>query len=784
MPVSVLHDPCASHVLKNTIRSVKLLTPLPVNRSLLLALLVPFAVRAQAVHSTAAVPRLEGTITVDGVLDEPVWGKAVRLDGFHQYMPSDSRPAQERTEVLVWYAPDALMVGIRAFTADVASLRATRADRDKINNDDRVILYLDTFNDHRRAFMFGVNALGVQLDGVRTEGAVSAANMFGGSIDYNPDFFYESRGRLTAQGYEVELRIPFKSLRLPGTGAQSWGFNVHRFSVASGYEDTWTDVRRAGASFIAQGGTLTGFSDLQRGVVTEVQPFVTSATAGATGASGGFDRAPLTTTAGANVRLGFTQFSLDAAVNPDFSQVESDAGLVTVNERFSLYVPEKRPFFLEGIELFATPNQLVYTRQLVDPSVGGKVTGKAGAYSVALLSALDHQAAGNAQFQIGRVRRDLGGASNAGLTVTDKERDGSYNRVAAADVRWVYRELYYIEAQLGTAATRDGSGATQQGTIWKLENDRTGRHWGYNFQWIDIGREFQSQAGFVPRTDVTTMHWFNRLSWYGAPGARLESITTFFGPTRAWRSAGAASSAPLEGKDNVTLMLRLRGGWNLTSETGRLFYFVDPAAYARYSVRSGAAYVPYRPSAWQSGLSDLRLTVSTPVLQRVNGSVTVQRTRAPIFAEGSRGNDLRLSGTLTLRPTAASRVEGTLASSHITRARDGSQFAQTIIPRVKVEYQLSRSTFVRVVSEYRSEERDALRADVDGSVLNVNGAASTAVESGRLRVDWLASYQPTPGTVAFLGYGSGLDADRASDWSSLRRHDDAFFVKLAYQFRR
>lgn len=285
------------------------------------------------------MPRLEARITVDGVLDEEVWKQAAVLDGFHQYMPSDSRPAQERTEVLVWYAPDALMVGIRAYAADVGSLRATRADRDKIGNDDRVILYLDTFNDHRRAFMFGVNALGVQLDGVRTEGAVSAANMFGGSVDYNPDFFYESRGRLTAQGYEVELRIPFKSLRLPGTGAQSWGFNVHRFSPSTGYEDTWTDVRRAGASFIAQGGTLTGFHDLERGVVTEVQPFVTAAAAGVRDAAGGFTRATPTTTAGANLRLGFTQFSLDAAFNPDFSQVESDAGLVTLNERFALYVP-------------------------------------------------------------------------------------------------------------------------------------------------------------------------------------------------------------------------------------------------------------------------------------------------------------------------------------------------------------------------------------------------------------------------------------------------------------
>ncbi len=751
---------------------------------LIVATLYAAAAGGQTPRPSVAIPRVDAKITVDGVLDEPTWKQAAVLDGFHQYMPSDSRPAQERTEVLVWYAPDALMVGIRAFTADVSSLRATRADRDKIGNDDRIILYLDTFNDQRRAFMFGVNALGVQLDGVRTEGASSAASMFGGSIDYNPDFFYESRGRVTAQGYEVEMRIPFKSLRLPGTGAQSWGFNVHRFSPASGYEDLWTDVHRAGASFLAQSGTLTGLHDLERGVVTEVQPFVTSTQAGVRDAAGDFSRSGAITSAGANLRLGFTQLSLDAAFNPDFSQVESDAGLVTLNERFALYVPEKRPFFLEGIELFATPNQLVYTRQLVDPSVGGKVTGKMGAYSVALLSALDHQAAGNAQFEIARLRRDLGGASNAGVTVTDKERDGTYNRVAAADLRWVYGKLYYFEGQLGTAATRDGTGAARQGEIWKLENDRTGRYWGYNFQWVDIGREFQSDAGFVPRTNVTSWHWFNRLSWYGAPGARLESITTFFGPTRIWRSAGALSSAPLEGNDNVTLMLRLRGGWNFTGVAGRQFFFVDPAAYTGYTLTTGPASVLYRPPQWQSGLPNVSLTVATPVLQRVNASLTVQQMTSPIFAEGSRGTDLRVSASVSMRPTAAARIEGTLATSRITRRLDGSQFARTAIPRLKLEYQLTRAMFVRVVGEYRSEQRDVLRAEADGRTLFIGQVASTATSSSRLRLDWLASYQPTPGTVAFFGYGSGSDAPRADEYSALRRSDDAVFVKLAYQFRR
>ena len=740
---------------------------------------------------TVTIPRIDARVVVDGQLDEAAWTQAAVLDGFHQYQPVDGQAALERTEVLVWYAPDALMVGIKAHTANVATLRATLADRDKIENDDHVVLYLDTFNDRRRAFMFGVNPLGVQLDGVRTEGAASAAHIYGGSIDYSPDFYYESKGRVTADGYVVEIRIPFKSLRFPGTAAQEWGFNVHRFSPSTGYEDTWTDVRRAGASFLAQGGVLTGLHDLERGVVTEVQPFVTGSASGQRGVDNQFVRGRLNTTTGANVRLGFTQVSLDATLNPDFSQVESDAGLVTVNERFALYVPEKRPFFLEGIELFATPNQLIYTRQLKDPSVGGKVTGKLGAYSVALLSANDHLTTDNAQFTIGRVRRDLGGDSNIGLAVTDREEGGAYNRVAAADARIVYSKLYYLEAQIGTASTRDPNGATRDGAIWKLENDRTGRYWGYNIQWVDIARGFESQAGFVPRTGITSFHWFNRFSAYGSKGALVEQISVNTFPSRIWRSAGALNSAPIEGSDQLMLQARLRGGWNVQLNAARAFYNVDPAMYATYSTAvvpvgtlvTDLVFTPYHPATRQTGLSDMSAQVSTPVLQWVNASFTVQRTALPIFAEGSRGNDLRLSASVSLRPTAAARVEGTLATSHITRSTNGSVYANDVIPRVKVEYQLTRAMFFRVVSEYHSQRLDALRAP-GGRVLYIAGMPSAPSESSRLRLDWLMSYQPVPGTVAFLGYGTGMDAPQSDAYSTLRRSDDAFFVKLAYQFRR
>jgi hypothetical protein len=218
---------------------------------------------------TAEIPRLEASVQVDGVLDEPVWSQATRLTGFWQYQPVDGRPAEERTEVLVWYAPDAIHFGIIAHDRLPAAIRATVADRDNIDNEDQVVLDIDTFHDRRRAFFFGVNPLGVQSDGVRSEGAGQVSSLVPGSSDKNPDFVWESKGRITERGYEIEVRIPFKSLCYPGGERQTWGFNVTRIVQRTGYTDTWTDVRRANASFLGQQGAIGGLHDLRHGVTVE-----------------------------------------------------------------------------------------------------------------------------------------------------------------------------------------------------------------------------------------------------------------------------------------------------------------------------------------------------------------------------------------------------------------------------------------------------------------------------------------------------------------------------------
>jgi hypothetical protein len=751
---------------------------------------VPHSVEGRGAP-TFNVPRIDAEITIDGNLDEPAWAQAARMNGFWQYQPVDGRPAEERTEVLVWYSPSALHFGIIAHDSVPSSIRATVADRDNLSSDDTVSIFLDTFNDRRRAFFFGVNPLGAQEDGVQTEGAFNAGSAYGGgnfqggTLDRSPDYKWDSVGRITEDGYAVEIRIPFKSLRYPGNGPQRWGINVQRKVQRTGYIDTWTDVRRASNSFLGQSGTMEGLHDLKRGVVTEVQPFVTASKNGTRNDSGEFVGEKIKVNPGANVRFGFTNMSVDATINPDFSQVESDAGQVTVNQRFALFYPEKRPFFLEGIELFSTPNQLVYTRQIVDPIAGGKFTGKFGRFGVAYLNAVDDLPDGNhAMFNVTRVRTDLGANSLAGVTYTDRTADGDSNRVLAADARLTFKKLYYIQGQLGRSWTELGS-ITSGSPLWSAEFDRTGRAWGFNYRLNGIGETFHADSGYVPRNNIVEGRAFNRYTWYGKKGASLESLSTFFSVSRIWSFSGFLKDPAIEGSEALNLSQQVRGGWIISQRFQREFVRFDPKMYEGYSVfRSNAAVTPFVMPAILDGVYNGTVSVSTPIYQTFGGRVDFGYGKSPIFPEASEGTETVINLTAKVRPTDTIRIEASTAFSTLIRTRDDSEFARTTIPRLKIEYQPHRSLFFRVVGEYRSQRQAALLDPRTGDRILLNGSLSTPQTFNGLRMDLLVSYEPTPGTVAFLGYGSSLDTDRTFGIADLRRASDGFFIKLAYLIQR
>ncbi|HEX4601310.1 MAG TPA: DUF5916 domain-containing protein [Gemmatimonadales bacterium] len=742
-----------------------------------------------------AVPRIEATVKVDGVLDEPVWRRAAVLTGFSQYRPVDGRPAADTTQVLVWYSGDAIYFGIRAFEAHGAVVRATLADRDNIDTDDRVLLLLDTFADHRRALIFAVNPLGVQEDGIWSDafeaaaGGPQAGGRFDATIDLNPDFVYESHGRVTGDGYEVEIRIPFKSLRYQSTDPQDWGFQVVRETQHTGYEDTWAPTVRASASFLIQSGKLTGLTGLHRGLVMDATPeFTTKVNGAPSPPSYVYKGEP---DVGGTLRWGVTEnLTLNGTAHPDFSQVEADVGQVTANVRFPLFFPEKRPFFLEGLEQYDTPNLLIYTRRVVEPVAGAKLTGKVGGTNVAYLGAVDDPSqspTGNHPiYDILRVRRDLGMSSTAGFAYTDRVDGDAYNRVLGADLRALWRKIWFSQAQLVGSWTRDGGGA-RAGMLWDATvYDRTGRAYGNHLEFRGVSPDFTAASGFVPRTNYVQATLYNRFSWYGHPGDFLEQVSTFVGYTPLWRYDDFLHArSTIEGGFTDTWTVNARGGWGVTVNLSDVEQVFDPAAYTQYATdAAGTRFaVPH-------GLYNLlggNAGVTTP-----NRALTVGLfagyTAVPIFAEAAAGRERDAQVTVTWRPTSALRLYALWTQARITRARDGSRFSLTNIPRLKLEYQASRAIFFRYVGQYFAQDQGALLDPRTGRPLFFTVGPGSAVPAAaqltnQFRNDFLFSFKPTPGTVCFFGYGTSLTAPAALQFQQLSRTSDGFFLKLSYLFR-
>src|SRR5881296_3877606 len=736
-----------------------------------------------------APPRVEADARVDGVLDEPVWRRAAHLIGFSQYRPVDGRPAADSTEVLVWYAPDAIYFGVRAFESHGNAVRATLADRDNIDRDDRIHILLDTYHDHRRALLFAVNPLGVQQDGVWSDGVdagaaggPSAGGRFDATIDLNPDFVYQSRGHLTPWGFEVEVRIPFKSLRYQSADPQDWGLQIERITQHNGYEDTWTPAVRASASFLIQSGTLVGLSDLHRGLVMEATPEFTTRVEGrpATPQYLYTGRPEL----GGTLRWGLTQnLNLTGTANPDFSQVEADVGQVTVNQRFALFFPEKRPFFLEGLEQFDTPNRLIYTRRIAQPVFGAKLAGKIRGTGIAYLGAVDNsdQSAKGAHpvYNMLRLQRDLGPTSTLGVAYTDRIDGDDYNRVLGVDAHVVWRKIWFSEVQIAGAWTRDLGGA-RAGKLWTVTfGDRTGRAYGNHFELLGVEKSFQDTSGFVNRTDFVAARTYNRFSWYGRPGALVEQLTAIvhFAPIWRYHDFGRRHGTIEDTLENFWIA-NLRGGWQAQVTLSLNHFGFEPADYSGYRV--GA--VPFAVPHDLYHLPGAAFIVNTPN-RAVSGSVVVGYSAAAIFPEASEGRQVTVTTVAALRPTPALRLEARWVHQRLTRARDGSRFSTANIPRLKLEYQLTRAIFVRYIGQYFAEDQAALLDPRTGQPLFVNGDTARAIVTNDFRNDLLFSYKPTPGTVVFLGYGSSLTEADAFQFRNLSRTSDGFFLKLSYLFR-
>ena len=746
------------------------------------------------------IPRIEAVAVIDGVLSDAVWSQAARLTDFSQYQPVDGRPASDPTEILVWYSAEAIYFGVRATELHGDVVRATQANRDNIASEDQIQFLLDTNNDNRIGYLFGVNPLGVQADGTRSDqfgggaGGRSATgggsrniNFLDGNVDLNPDYTFESAGRLTATGYEVEVRIPFKSLRYQDAAVQDWGLHVLRKVQHSGFQDSWAPTVRGKSSFLAQSGKLIGLHDMRRGLVLDITPTATSSLIGSENERGDWKYGN-DTQFGADIKWGIRQnLTLNGTINPDFSQVEADVGQVVLNERFALFFPEKRPFFLEGLELFDTPGQLIYTRRIVSPTVGAKLAGKLGKLNVATILAADEKKYSESGsdtpfFAVTRLRRDLRGNNTLGGVLTLREEGSNYSRLAGLDTRFYHHDKYYIQAQVVRSWSETGGDAVS-GSMTSLTWDRTGRGWGFNMGMNTVAPDFEAAAGFVNRTGIINLRSFNRLSFYGEEGALLETWGGFGGITRIW-DYDDTSRGPIEGGETWFPSATLRGGWRLNGSISRNFFSYQADNYAGYTVPGGSTageMVPLKFPEMETNQFRGSIGITTPTFQIFTLSVSASRGQTPLFAEASEGRSRGFNLVLDARPTSSIRASFQMAHFTLERRLDDSRFSREIIPRLKLEYQLNPDIFFRVIGQYAAREQSALR-DRNGSPISIDGELSEDSESNQLRMDLLFSYRPNPGTLLYLGYGSTLDDVGQKRFKDLRRDADGFFLKVSYLF--
>lgn len=751
---------------------------------------------------TITTPRDDGALTLDGVLAEPLWQKAALLTGFSQFFPTDGVAARDSTEVFVTYTATALRVGIRAYAAP-GTVRYTLADRDRITQDDNVQLFLGTYDDSRQALVFGVNPIGIQSDGVLIETGATSGGGFNASTpkarestDLAPDYIWKSKGHPTDYGFEVEIEIPFKSLRYRAGAEQRWQLNIVRTVQATGHEQTWAPTMRASSSFLAQSGHLAGLRHLSRGLTLDLIPTLTSSAVGAPSTSA-WGYATGRPELGGSVRWGITSnLTLSATANPDFSQVEADATQFTYDPRVQNFFAERRPFFLESQEQFSAPSRLIYTRRITQPVAATKLTGKLNGFDVGLLSAIDNQDASfdgrqSPVFNVLRVQRDVGKQSRIGLVYTDKLDGAQFNRVAGIDGRLV-RGIVSFQGQYAHSFTRTG-GVTESAPLFNLSANVNGRRFGAQYAMNGIAPEFDAQSGFIARSGIANLNLTHRFTFFGKPGARLEAITPEVAVLNSFRYDDFVRGGPVQDeKLHLRGNARFRGGWSAGAQLLLERFSYDPDLYSRYvTVGPSAAGVDTTGYAGTPNLInvDWVASLTSPEFKKFSFNTFALYGVDENFPEWSNAQILVLSLGLNIRPTDQLRIAGTWGYETYDRRTDGTRVLTRNVPRVRMEYQVTRQVFVRVIGEVARLQQDSLRDDsrTDRPVFfrGANGTLTRAVAFDRLRgrLDFLFSYLPTPGTVVYFGYGNTSNADRPGGTRGLQPNRDVFFAKLSYLFR-
>ncbi|MEM7350357.1 MAG: DUF5916 domain-containing protein [Acidobacteriota bacterium] len=716
-------------------------------------------------------------IRINGVLDEPAWEQAEVIVLGREWAPGDNTVPPVATECLVTFDDDNLYVAFRASDPEPTKIRARLADRDVTFSDDTVGFLVDTFNSQREAFEFRVNPLGVQMDGTLTDiGAATRDINFWQRVDYDGiqdwswDAIWSSAGKINGNGYVVEMAVPFRQLRFAaGSGPQTWGFLATRhyprnleYQLRSSTRDFDRNCQ------VCQFDTLAGLADLPRGENLEINPTVTSqSTETLTGAGSTDDD----TDVGLSVRWGITPNILfNATLNPDFSQVEADIAQLDVNERFALFFPEKRPFFLDGAEIFASPIQAVYTRTIADPTGGLKLTGRQGKNSFGLLFARDRinnlsfpsfQGTGagfiDEETTSGavRLRRSIGKTSNLGLIYTGREGDIYSNHVLGVDGRFQVSKSGILRFQYLASDTRYPEDlAVNLGQPLGSFNDDA-LEVSYNYQtrnWLGIGRyrnfgeDFRADHGFLRQAGLEQLAVVVVRSFWGEPDAWYTRLGVQFDHIQARRDDNGER---FDESSNITFIYE-----------GPKQSIVQWAVRKNFETFLGQSFDNPRTDLYLSMRPSKRTELE--VLLRGGKIIDFFNVRQADFFNGRAEIRFKLgrgfTGELSHLLQELSVDEGTFLIANLTQA--------TLI------YHFNDRAFIRAIVQYNDTERIARLHNVP-SIVEPN--RRTGLTQG------LFSYKLNARTVLFVGYSDNHLGTGSLDLDQTNR---TFFLKLGYAWVR
>ena len=783
------------------------------------------------------MPRFDKAPVIDGKLDDEVWKQAAVLKDFYQVQPGDNIAASKRTEVLLGYDAKFLYIAFHCYD-EPDKVRANIPKRDHIFDDDYVGILFDTFNDHRKAYEFDFNPLGVQADGIWTDGQ---------NEDFNPDIVMESKGMMTSDGWTVEVAIPFKSLRYVAGKDKLWGAHFWRRIKRFNNElDMWMPLNRDISSWLAQEGHLSGLDGISAERTLELIPSLTLSETGkrkgtlsasqlATGMldPGRLVNEPIKFDPGLTGKYTITpNVTLDFAINPDFAQVESDQLVVTANQRFPIFFAEKRPFFLEGIDIFQTQIAAVHTRTIIDPDFAVKLTGKVDRNTFGLLLASDNGPGNfspeerltanprfvgkNASIGMLRLKRDIGKKDSfIGLLATYNRFVDRYNELGGFDTRLrVDKQTTFSAQVLATHSRRlffypDEGGSfdrKENGFIYAVDYNKSGRHFGYDLSGVGRTRYYRADVGFNRRVNTNNYNGFFRYNSEPKPKARLISWRVYNDISTNFDWQGHSQVFNDESQIQFNFRRQTTVGVGFDKGYERVFeeeFGPTRKAGSNCALTNTCTFwgADNERSAYSKGL--YMFAQSTP-MKKVDFNMFVNRAAGSLdfdFGAGPRYPRVSIPAVTARNAQAAGLCHGPAAPPVCAAPQDPGpggflHFDGTVNYRPSTPLNLSLSYTKERLRRYDTgllafdENIASLRATYQFTrFIFARGRVDFDSIASNVKGQFLFGWTPNPGTALYIGYNDDLNRNGFNPFSGqlepgFRRNGRTFFIKMSYLFRK